>query len=503
MKKFLLCFLAVLMILSLTLGMASCKKNEENKDEDEVFSFYKEKMSDYISLDRDDYFGQRVEVDAIPEITDADVEDYIKQILESVVEKVSYTDRAVEEGDTVSLYYRGTMDGLDFEGGSNMTDKNPHSLVIGSNSFIPGFEDALVGIVPNTTSFTRIESGTVKADYVAYVNYSYAYKAEDGSDKTGEASVRVDLANPSEADAVFAEQIIGKTVGTTFVFDAEYDFDGDGAKENASISMKVSFAAIEESTPITVTFPDPYKLNEEFSGKEAVFHVIIKELSRTELPELTAEIITGKIGYKSEKGATGDALVEEFRSSVELYLKESREMSLKNSALSKLFASLYEKAEVKKYPESVVTELIEYSKSSLQEAFDYYSKAYTDFPYSTAEEMAPEYFGENYDKSLSFDEAIEKYARKTVLMQMVPFYIIQKEKIDFESEAEKEENINSLATYYANYYTSMYGQTYTAETIIQMMGEDALAEEALVNLLYEKIIEETEIVELVKAENEE
>ena len=97
---------------------------------------------------------------------------------------------------------------------------------------------------------------------------------------------------------------------------------------------------------------------------------------------------------------------------------------------------------------------------------------------------------------------MDKYVRKTVLMQMVPFYIIQTENIDFESEEAKQASINSMAEYYANYYSNMYGQTYTAAGIIEMMGEDALIEEALVNLLYEKILEENTIEELVKAETE-
>ena len=495
MKKILSIFLALLMILSLALGMASCKKNEENKGEG--FSFMKEKMSDYVSLNREDYFGVSVEVDAIPEVSEKEVQEYIDYMLESTVTKTTYTDRAIEEGDTVSLYYRGSVDGVDFEGGSNMSDTTPASLVIGSGSFIPGFEDALIGLVPNTTSFTRIESGTVKADYVAYVNYAYT-----SGDKTGEVNARIDLAEPSENEKALAEQIIGKTVGTSFTFEAEHDVDGDGEKENAEITMKVKFASIEETSPITVTFPDPYKQNEELSGKEAVFHIVVKELARTELPELTADVITNTIGYKSAEGAEGDALVAEFYDAVEKYLNESRDSSLKNAALSNLFATLYEKAEVKKYPEEVVSDLLEYSKEDLKSAFDYYTQSYTDFPYATVEEFAPDYYGTNYDSTVSHEEAMEKYARKTILMQMIPFYIIQEEGIDFESEEAKQASIASIAEYYANYYTNMYGQPYTAQNMIEMMGEDALTEEALLNLMYEKILEEITIVQVEPKETE-
>ena len=49
---------------------------------------------------------------------------------------------AAEQGDTVNIDYLGTVNGVAFEGGS----AEGHNLVLGSGSFIPGFEDQLVGI---------------------------------------------------------------------------------------------------------------------------------------------------------------------------------------------------------------------------------------------------------------------------------------------------------------------------------------------------------------------
>ena len=44
------------------------------------------------------------------------------------------------------------MDGEEFEGGSNMNDESPYGLTIGSGTFIPGFEEGLIGVVPSETS---------------------------------------------------------------------------------------------------------------------------------------------------------------------------------------------------------------------------------------------------------------------------------------------------------------------------------------------------------------
>lgn len=48
-----------------------------------------------------------------------------------------------EEGDTVNIDYVGTIDGVEFEGGS--TDGKGTDLVLGSGTYIPGFEDQIVG----------------------------------------------------------------------------------------------------------------------------------------------------------------------------------------------------------------------------------------------------------------------------------------------------------------------------------------------------------------------
>ncbi len=62
------------------------------------------------------------------------------------------TDQPLKLGDTAYIYYRGVLDGEEFEGGSNMDSEEPYALGLGSGSFIPGFEEGLVGVVPNTTT---------------------------------------------------------------------------------------------------------------------------------------------------------------------------------------------------------------------------------------------------------------------------------------------------------------------------------------------------------------
>ncbi len=86
------------------------------------------------------YRGVKVkEIDTTP--TGEEVDKEINEELERNARIVSVEGRAIELGDTAVIDYEGFVDGVPFEGGQ---DENS-SLEIGSGTFIPGFEEQLVG----------------------------------------------------------------------------------------------------------------------------------------------------------------------------------------------------------------------------------------------------------------------------------------------------------------------------------------------------------------------
>ncbi|MEK5441631.1 trigger factor [Fredinandcohnia sp. FSL W7-1320] len=88
-----------------------------------------------------DYKG--LEVEKLEEtVTDEEVDAEIKQLQERNAELVVKEEGTVENGDTVVIDFEGFVDGEAFEGGK----AENYSLEIGSGSFIPGFEEQLVGI---------------------------------------------------------------------------------------------------------------------------------------------------------------------------------------------------------------------------------------------------------------------------------------------------------------------------------------------------------------------
>ncbi|MCI9269732.1 MAG: trigger factor [Dorea sp.] len=83
-----------------------------------------------------------LEVDAVSvEVTPEEVEEKIKEEAEKNARTITVEDRGVQDGDDVILDFEGFVAGEAFEGGKGEN----YPLTIGSGSFIPGFEEQLIG----------------------------------------------------------------------------------------------------------------------------------------------------------------------------------------------------------------------------------------------------------------------------------------------------------------------------------------------------------------------
>lgn len=89
----------------------------------------------------------------VAEVSDADVDDAVKRISEQSRSYAAKDEGArAEPGDRVTVSFKGTIEGTPFEGGTS----EDIPVVIGSNSFIPGFEDQLAGIAAGETRTLKI-----------------------------------------------------------------------------------------------------------------------------------------------------------------------------------------------------------------------------------------------------------------------------------------------------------------------------------------------------------
>lgn len=125
-------------------------------------------------------------------VTDDEIDAEIKKAQEQNAREV-IVEGAAKSGDTVIIDYEGSIDDVLFEGG---TDKN-HALVLGSNSFIPGFEEQLIG---------------AKADEEVLVNVTFPdeYQAKELAGKAAVFKCKVHEVKTKEypeADDEFAQDV--------------------------------------------------------------------------------------------------------------------------------------------------------------------------------------------------------------------------------------------------------------------------------------------------------
>ncbi len=120
-----------------------------------------------VTLDASLYTDMKLTLPADLQITDTDVDEYIEfirfdyRVADNGSTQVK--DKPLKLGDDAYIYYKGVINGEEFDGGSNWDDEAPYKLGIGSGSFIPGFETGLVGVIPQNA--TKEKPAEVKVTF--------------------------------------------------------------------------------------------------------------------------------------------------------------------------------------------------------------------------------------------------------------------------------------------------------------------------------------------------
>lgn len=88
------------------------------------------------------YKGVEIEKVDVKEVTEEDIDAELKRQQNANAKITDVTDRPVQNGDMIKLDFDGSIDGTPFDGGK----AENYDLTVGSGSFIPGFEEQLVGM---------------------------------------------------------------------------------------------------------------------------------------------------------------------------------------------------------------------------------------------------------------------------------------------------------------------------------------------------------------------
>ncbi len=182
------------------------------------------------------YKGVKVDkIDA--EVSDEEVDQTIDQEREKSARTISVEDRAVQDGDMTVIDFEGFVDGEAFEGGKGEN----YPLTIGSNSFIPGFEEQLIG-------------AEIGADVEVNVSFPEDYHAEELKGKAAVFKCKVHEIKVKELPVVddeFASEVSEFDTLAEYKEDvkktllAKKEADIKRAKEDAVISAIVDDAKMD------------------------------------------------------------------------------------------------------------------------------------------------------------------------------------------------------------------------------------------------------------------
>ena len=228
------------------------------------------------------YMG--VEIEKVEtEVTEEEIEAEIKRLANQQAREIT-VERAAELGDTVVIDYVGSVDGVEFVGGKGEN----YPLELGSNSFIPGFEDQLVGAVAG-------------ADVDVNVTFPEEYHADDLAGKAALFQVKVHEVKAKElpvADDEFAQDISD--------FDTLAEFKEDLAKRLAD--AKKETAASERQQKVM----DIVVANAKMDIPAPMVQKSVDDMMNQWAQQLQAQGIPMDV-YFEYTGATPAQVAEQFR----------------------------------------------------------------------------------------------------------------------------------------------------------------------------------------------
>jgi len=299
------------------------------------------------------YKGLDVQKDSA-DVTDEEVEAKLKEAQEQNAREITVEDRAVQDGDIITLNYAGTVDGVAFDGG---TAEN-QQLVIGSHTFIDNFEEQLIGV-------------EINGEKDVEVTFPEEYHAEDLAGKA----------------AVFHVKVLGIKEKQLPVIDDDFAQD------------TTEFDTLEEYKN---DIKEKLATAKEEQAKAAAQNALIDQIVESSEMDIPDAMVDFQV----------DQMVDEFKQrlayqglSLEQYVQFSGQSmdalreSMKGDALKRVQGSLVLEA-------IVAAENIEADEEDLKKEFEKMAQMYQ-MEASQIEGMIPEEQKENMKKDIAVQKAVE------------------------------------------------------------------------------------------------
>ena len=496
------------------------------------FNYLDKDLSKYVTISEED-FKKIAMVVAVDKPTEEDAEREITSLLvqyKKLPAGASDPDDVIQNGSVVSIYYSGYILSEDgdreyFSGGSNLST-SAQSLVIGSASFIPGFEEGLIGIRPSDTVVpTIVSSGTLSEGDEVYVNIEGFHPSGKNLKLYGQRLVLTPALDEQYGEG-FYELLLGSELGTnvckqTTILPSTKDGEGDFVYQNLRSLYKA-----EGGKPYTVKTYFPLNYGQDnLNGKTAYFDVYIENTTTHVLPEFTDEFLTETVGVLPEKLADyeGSTLTEKYRSYVWEALEEDYETRLLDATEQKFWEKIVSVAEVKRVPRSAMLEVYDSYILDLESTYQSYltSMGTTSalYPFDT---FCSEYFAKSLSEGEHYTSYIKRLSKQTAGEKIIFFYAIQllgvapseselasayEEILDEfakqnclldESYVDQQKTEEEKKAAYEEYMAEI---AKTREGLLEVMGEEYFLESAYYNYSFPKLLALTKITYEGKGHN--
>ncbi|MBX9777164.1 MAG: trigger factor [Xanthobacteraceae bacterium] len=308
----------------------------------------------------------------VAEVADSEVDDALKQIAEQNKPYEAKGEGAkVESNDRVVIDFVGRVDGAVFPGGTG----NDVAVTVGSNQFIPGFEEQLVGLGVGETKVVK-------------VTFPEGYPTETLAGKAAEFDVTAkSIEAPKE---VAIDDAFAKSLGLESLEKVKDAVKDRIAREHATMSrQKLKRKLLDQLDAMHKFTPPPTLVEDEFNSIWTTIEGDLKRQNRT----------------FADEGTTEEKAREEYRAIAERRVR-----------LGLLLAEIGDKNSIKVSDEEIQRAIVERARQipgREQEVWDYYRKN----PQAVAGIRAPIYEEKVVDFLLELAKVTDKTVTKEELFE--------------------------------------------------------------------------------------
>jgi len=250
-------------------------------------------------------------------VKDEDVDAEIARLQERNSRMVEVTDRAVKDGDTVIIDYSGSVDGVKFDGGT----AEKQTLVIGSKTFIPGFEEQVIGMnigedrdinvkfpeeyhaenLKGKDAVFAIKLHEIKVKELPELTDDFikdAVGAESVAAYKEETKARLEKQNADRADRELEDEIVKKITETseTDICDALIENQIDRMVQEMEYRMSYQGLKLDDYLKYMGKTMEEFRKGYEEQAKEIVkSQLVIEKIIETEKIEATEEDVQARV----------------------------------------------------------------------------------------------------------------------------------------------------------------------------------------------------------------